>query len=174
MGSLGTGELILIALVALIVFGPQRLPELARKAGELLAKAREATRSMTDALDSEYDGMTAPIRDLKTEYDATMNELKKTASSVAGLSVELPKGNKADDSPQPTAESQQQADDSSEAADSRQPTADGSEAANSQRPTADSPAAADSQQPTAGEADTQDEADTPDDNDASNHDDGTS
>jgi len=89
MGSLGTGELVVIAVVALIVFGPKRLPELARKAGELLAKTREATKSVTSALDSEYDGITAPLQDLKREYDTTVKGFKDAASSVTGFSVDL-------------------------------------------------------------------------------------
>jgi len=89
MGSLGTGELVVIAVVALIVFGPKRLPELARKAGEILAKTREATRSVTSALDTEYDGITAPLQDLKQEYDTTVKGFKDAASSVTGFSVDL-------------------------------------------------------------------------------------
>lgn len=89
MGSLGTGEIIVIAIVALIVFGPKRLPELARKAGEMLTKTREATKSVTSALDSEYDGITAPIKDLKTEYDSTVKGLKDAASTATGFSVDM-------------------------------------------------------------------------------------
>jgi Tat protein translocase TatB subunit len=89
MGSLGTGEILVIAVVALIVFGPKRLPELARKAGEMLAKTREATKSVTSALDSEYDGITAPLQDLRTEYDSTVKGLKDAASSVTGFSVDM-------------------------------------------------------------------------------------
>ncbi len=89
MGSLGTGELVVIAVVALIVFGPKRLPELARKAGEILAKTREATKSVTSALDTEYDGITAPLQDLKREYDTTVKGFKDAASSVTGFSVDL-------------------------------------------------------------------------------------
>jgi Tat protein translocase TatB subunit len=89
MGSLGTGEILLIAVVALIVFGPKRLPELARKAGEMLAKTREATKSVTSALDSEYDGITAPLQDLKTEYDSTVKGLKDAASTATGFSVDM-------------------------------------------------------------------------------------
>ncbi len=91
MGSLGTGELVVIAFVALIVFGPKRLPEIARKAGELLAKARAATQSVTTALDSEYDELTAPLQTLKADYDATLRDIKSAAASVGSLSVELPK-----------------------------------------------------------------------------------
>jgi Tat protein translocase TatB subunit len=89
MGSLGTGEILLIAVVALIVFGPKRLPELARKAGEMLAKTREATKSVTSALDSEYDGITAPLQDLKKEYDSTVKGLKDAASTATGFSVDM-------------------------------------------------------------------------------------
>jgi Tat protein translocase TatB subunit len=89
MGSLGTGEILVIAVVALIVFGPKRLPELARKAGEMLAKTREATKSVTSALDSEYDGITAPLQDLKKEYDTTVKGVKDAASTATGFSVDM-------------------------------------------------------------------------------------
>ncbi len=89
MGSLGTGEILVIAVVALIVFGPKRLPELACKAGEMLAKARDATKSVTSALDSEYDGITAPLQDLKSEYDATVKGIKDATSTATGFSVDM-------------------------------------------------------------------------------------
>jgi sec-independent protein translocase protein TatB len=89
MGSVGFGEIAFIAIVALLVFGPDRLPELSRKAGELLAKAREATKSFTDAIDNEFDDASAPIRSLKAEYDATKDELTKAAGTVFDLDVVL-------------------------------------------------------------------------------------
>ncbi|MEA3510426.1 MAG: twin-arginine translocase TatA/TatE family subunit [Actinomycetota bacterium] len=90
MGSLGTGEILVIVLVALIVFGPHRLPEITRKAGEWLGKAREMTRSVTDTLDAEYGEITKPIKDLKGEYDATVGDVKNIASSVTDMSFDLP------------------------------------------------------------------------------------
>lgn len=89
MGSLGTGEILVIVLVALIVFGPHRLPEITRKAGEWLGKAREMTRAVTDTLDTEYGEITKPIKDLKSEYDAAMGDVKGIASSVTDMSVDL-------------------------------------------------------------------------------------
>ena len=82
MGSVGFGEIALIALVALLVFGPDRLPELSRKAGELLTKAREATRSFTDALDNEVGDDTSSIRSLQAEFQATKDELTSAAGTV--------------------------------------------------------------------------------------------
>lgn len=90
MGSLGTGEILVIVLVALIVFGPHRLPEISRKIGEWLGKAREMTRAVTDTIDAEYGDITTPIKDLKGEYDATMGQMKGVASSVTNMSFEVP------------------------------------------------------------------------------------
>ena len=42
--SIGTAELLLIGLVALIIFGPRKLPELAR----MLGKARNEFKKTTD------------------------------------------------------------------------------------------------------------------------------
>ncbi|RLE17022.1 MAG: hypothetical protein DRJ28_00035 [Actinobacteria bacterium] len=85
MGSIGFGEIALIAIVALLVFGPDRLPELSKKAGELMARAREATRSFTDAIDNEFDEGMSPIRSLKAEYEATKDELTSAAGTVLDL-----------------------------------------------------------------------------------------
>jgi len=93
MGSLGTGEIVVIVLVALIIFGPHRIPEISRKAGQLLAQAREMSRSVTDSFGDELNDITAPIKDLKSEYDSTMGEMKSAASSVAGMSIEIPEIN---------------------------------------------------------------------------------
>ncbi|GAB2754134.1 hypothetical protein GCM10027020_02750 [Nocardioides salsibiostraticola] len=49
----GFGELLVIALVAVIVFGPDRLPELAKQAGGMVRKARDFANSARDELRSE-------------------------------------------------------------------------------------------------------------------------
>lgn len=90
MGSVGFGEIAFIAIVALLVFGPDRLPELARKAGELLTKAREATRSFTDALDGEFKDAAAPLRTLQADFEATKDELRSAAGTVMDLNLDVP------------------------------------------------------------------------------------
>lgn len=87
MGSLGFGELLFIGVVVLIVFGPKRLPEIARRAGELMAKARAATKELTDSLDAEFEGTTAPLKDLQTEYRATRDQLSDSASKITDLTA---------------------------------------------------------------------------------------
>lgn len=41
--SIGTSELILIGIVALIVFGPRKLPQMAKTFGKMMAEFRSAT-----------------------------------------------------------------------------------------------------------------------------------
>jgi sec-independent protein translocase protein TatB len=48
--NLGTGELMVIALVALVVVGPKRLPELARNAGRAMAEVRRMTAGFQQEL----------------------------------------------------------------------------------------------------------------------------
>jgi len=47
-----------------------------------MTKAREATRSFTDALDNEFDETTSPIRTLQSEYHATKDELSSAAGTI--------------------------------------------------------------------------------------------
>lgn len=59
-GRLGPGEIILIVIIALVVFGPKKLPELGRSIGKSLTEFRRATRGMKEevqtAMAMEDDG----------------------------------------------------------------------------------------------------------------------
>jgi sec-independent protein translocase protein TatA len=52
---LDSGELLVILLVAFFVFGPKRLPELARALGKLVYEIREGLRNATVEIKKEYD-----------------------------------------------------------------------------------------------------------------------
>ena len=75
MGSFTFSEMATIAVIVLIVFGPKRLPELARRAGSMLARFREATREIRDELTGEYAEVVAPLKDLRDELKETRTEL---------------------------------------------------------------------------------------------------
>lgn len=47
-GSPGSGELLLVFAVILLVFGPKRLPEIARKIGSLIDTLRHASQDFRD------------------------------------------------------------------------------------------------------------------------------
>lgn len=48
MGPIGPGSLVLIAIVALIIFGPKKLPQLGRAAGDTLREFKNATKGLAD------------------------------------------------------------------------------------------------------------------------------
>ena len=53
MFDVGLAEMAVIALVAVLVFGPEKLPEFARQAGRFLRKMRDFATSARDELRTE-------------------------------------------------------------------------------------------------------------------------
>lgn len=78
VGNLGFMELALVAVVALVVFGPERLPELARQAGGLLARVRRETSKSMEELKRAAD-----LGDLNDELRGLSRDLRDVRSSVS-------------------------------------------------------------------------------------------
>ena len=53
--GIGFGEVLLILIVALIIWGPKRLPEIARTLGKTMRALRKATYDLTSAVTKEID-----------------------------------------------------------------------------------------------------------------------
>ncbi len=52
-GSIGMPELIIIFVIALIIFGPRKLPELGRSLGKSLAEFKRASNELRNTLEEE-------------------------------------------------------------------------------------------------------------------------
>ena len=52
-GSIGMPELIIIMVIALIIFGPRKLPELGRSLGRSLQEFKRASNELKSTLDEE-------------------------------------------------------------------------------------------------------------------------
>src|SRR5436190_19135395 len=52
-GSIGMPELIIIFMIALIIFGPRKLPELGKSLGKSLAEFKRASNELRNTLDEE-------------------------------------------------------------------------------------------------------------------------
>jgi len=70
-GSLGFQELIIIFAVALLVFGPKKLPEVGRSIGRALREFRRTTDEIKEKLEEEIQA--DDFKEIKTE----INEFKK-------------------------------------------------------------------------------------------------
>jgi sec-independent protein translocase protein TatA len=71
MGSLGWQETLAIFILALILFGPKKLPELGRTLGKAINEFRRASSELRSSFDREMKNLeqdTKDIRDAASEY----------------------------------------------------------------------------------------------------------
>ena len=55
MPNIGAPEILIILLVALVVFGPRKLPELGKGVGQALREFRRSTSGVTEELRAELE-----------------------------------------------------------------------------------------------------------------------
>jgi TatA/E family protein of Tat protein translocase len=65
-GSIGMPELVIIFIIALIIFGPRKLPELGRSLGRSLAEFKRASNELRSTLEEEIR-----LDDQRTSHEAT-------------------------------------------------------------------------------------------------------
>jgi TatA/E family protein of Tat protein translocase len=53
MGSIGMPEMLVILVIALIIFGPRKLPELGKSLGKSLAEFKRASNDLRNTLEDE-------------------------------------------------------------------------------------------------------------------------
>jgi len=89
--NIGPEELILILVVALIVFGPKRLPEIGRTVGKAMREFRKATQDIreefTGTLEAEDEPPPAPSA--ASPGEPTPSETEKGASPDGASSTSL-------------------------------------------------------------------------------------
>ncbi|GAA0480691.1 hypothetical protein GCM10008986_01590 [Salinibacillus aidingensis] len=68
MMQIGIPGLILILIIALVIFGPKKLPELGKATGQTLKEFKKSTRELTEDVTDE----------VKEVQDITSNDSKKS------------------------------------------------------------------------------------------------
>ena len=103
MFDVGFSELLIIAVIALLVLGPERLPKAARFAGLWVRKARAQWYSVKSELELELaqeemkkhlqdaeNSIKAPMQELQSELQQAENQANETLAGLARESVAEP------------------------------------------------------------------------------------
>ncbi len=80
-GSVGMPELIVILTIALIIFGPRKLPELGRSLGKSIAEFKKASNELRNTLEEE---IRVDEQKRETERIAATSATPATPVSPAG------------------------------------------------------------------------------------------
>lgn len=98
MFNVGFPEVFAVAVIALLVFGPERLPELARNAAKFINRFRsEATRSIADLREAaDLGDIEDEVRSLRGELTGVRDDITRTlrepADSLRGVAKEVSSG----------------------------------------------------------------------------------
>ena len=82
MFDLGFQELIVIFVIALLVFGPKKLPEVGRSLGRGLAELKKAMRGIQDTMREEESYLRKQVPDLKAPLNDMVERIRDTEETV--------------------------------------------------------------------------------------------
>ncbi len=80
MGTLGFPEIILILVIALVVFGPKKLPELSRTIGKALGEFRKASGELRSAMEEEMRELERHTKELEQKAEQALPSETQPAS----------------------------------------------------------------------------------------------
>ena len=103
MFGIGGGEIVFIILVILMLFGSDKIPEIARTLGKIIAQLKNATNDIKSEIQKgvEANGLDTSIKDFKSDFtdigagitkdiqEAKSNMEAQTHSAVEGVAQEV-------------------------------------------------------------------------------------
>jgi sec-independent protein translocase protein TatB len=91
MFDVGFSELLIIAVVALLVLGPERLPHAARLAGVWVRRARAQWESVRSELERELEGERLK-QDLDAAAQGVQAPIRELEQALREVEAQLPRG----------------------------------------------------------------------------------
>ena len=108
MFDVGFAELLIIFVIALIVLGPERLPEAARAVGRWAGKARAFARNISNELDKEvrYSETARQVREARDAVKQQVDDFKSGATDGAADKPDTKDAGDAEETPPDVLEDQ--------------------------------------------------------------------
>ncbi|MBE3131521.1 MAG: twin-arginine translocase subunit TatB [Acidobacteria bacterium] len=78
-GSIGPAELFLIFVIALLVFGPKKLPEIGRSVGKALREFKKTSDEIKGRIEEEIEA--SEIKDIRKDIRSGMDDIKSGVMS---------------------------------------------------------------------------------------------
>src|SRR5262245_3647867 len=76
MGQLGFQELLIIFVIALLVFGPKKLPELGKSLGKGLREFKKATEDLKSNWEDQMKEVQEPLKETAKDIQDTSHDVK--------------------------------------------------------------------------------------------------
>ena len=81
--SFSGAEILTIAVIALVVFGPGRLPEIARTLGGYLRELKAAVSDLRKGIEREIGPLREPVKEIKEDLTKPVSEIRRTLADTA-------------------------------------------------------------------------------------------
>ena len=83
--SLSGAEILTIAVIALVVFGPGRLPDIARTIGRHLRELKAAVTDLRQGIEQEIGPLRDPIKEIKEDLSKPVSDVRRTLTETADV-----------------------------------------------------------------------------------------
>lgn len=80
--GMGSMEIVVIMIIALIIFGPGKIPEIAGQVGKGVRDFRRMTRDLTSEFQDSIDDVQSTMNEMKTTVNEMKRETEELASSI--------------------------------------------------------------------------------------------
>jgi TatA/E family protein of Tat protein translocase len=91
-GSIGVPELIVIFIIALLIFGPKKLPEVGKSVGKAIREFKKASDELRNKVEDEFNAW-----EIKNEIKDVEKDLTSVTTDLNNLQDSIKKDLKADE-----------------------------------------------------------------------------
>ncbi len=79
-GSLGGAEILMVLVLALLLFGPRKLPQIGRTMGKAMSEFRKATHDLRSNLEQEVHA--EEVKEVRAGIESVREEISHTVQQV--------------------------------------------------------------------------------------------